>query len=66
MFSGGDRPFIIAVRSTHAAVMTQIGKAVVDGVTVAGVIHSRNPVHRRNTLCWVRDTLLQLSEAVHA
>jgi len=32
VFRSGDRSFIIAVRSTDAAAMAQIGKPVLDGV----------------------------------
>jgi len=46
LFGGGNRPFVVAVRSTQAAVMTLVGKAVIDGLTIRGVIQCRNPIRQ--------------------
>jgi hypothetical protein len=59
MFGGCDYPFIMSVRSTHAAVMALIGKSVVDRLAVRDVIQCPNPVHQSKQTCYVPDAFLQ-------
>jgi hypothetical protein len=50
VFGGGNRPFVVAVWSSHAAVMALIGEAVIDGLSVCGGILS-DPIPQLQPSC---------------
>jgi hypothetical protein len=43
VFGGENRRFVVAVRSSQAGVMAPFGEAVIDRLSVSGVVHCPTP-----------------------
>jgi hypothetical protein len=58
LFGGENRPFVVAMRSSHAVVVAPFGAAVIDRLSVCGVVHCPDPIpHLQSTRRALRDTL---------
>jgi len=53
MFGGENRRFVVAVRSSQAGVMAPFGEAVIDRLSVCGVVHCPTPFLSCNRPCRV-------------